>query len=77
MKLNNFKTVEIGLSKIELQSFFERFGERYWNDNDDIIFIPISEFINNNSDLEHKFYTFFGNVDKSVEGIYININKSE
>jgi len=75
MKILSYKTVEIVLSEMELASFFERFGSSYWNDHDNLIFIPISEFIGDNRHLMDKFYNFFP-IDRNISGIYINCNKS-
>jgi peptidase E len=77
MQTLSFKIVEVKLSRTELMSYFERFGDRYWNDTENIIFIPIAKFIGDNKHLEHKFYTFFGGIGNDVAGVYINCNKCE
>lgn len=75
MKILSYRTVEIVLSEMELDSFFERFGSKYWNDQDNIIFIPVNDFIGDNIHLRDKFYNFFP-IDRDVSGIYINCDKS-
>jgi peptidase E len=77
MQTLSFNTVEVKLSRTELKSYFERFGNRYWNDTENVIFIPIAEFVGDNKNLEHKFYRFFSGIGNNVSGVYINCNKCE
>lgn len=58
---------------MELLSFREKFGDIYWNETENVIFIPVEEYISQHHvSAILKFYNFFSEVDRDVKGVYIN-----
>jgi hypothetical protein len=51
-----------GMTDIEKSSYVEKFGESYWNDNEDIVCIPLHEMnIHQIAKLEMFFSTIISN----------------
>jgi hypothetical protein len=70
------KSLTVNLTTDELKSYFEKFGLTFWNDNEDIICIPISDLARAkepNESLLQKYYTFFGIGYGEVDNIIIFI----
>lgn len=53
------------LTGMEISSYFEKFGENYWNDTEGMVCYPLKE-IRENEHLKKKFENFFNiDVDKA------------
>lgn len=74
MKYLQLSTVEVVLTRHELESFREKFGDGFQNGN--FIFIRFSE-LNYSKEWFDKFFTFFGGIDQNrTEAIFIDCYKS-
>jgi len=77
MKKFQLQYLEVMLTSEELTSYFKIFGDRFWNDTENQIFIPLDRLSESDNFTEFfdKICNFFGTINLDlVSGIYIDCN---
>ena len=73
MRINSTSTIEINnLTKQEIGSYFEKFGEEGWLDVENFILIDMSD---KNLDQINKLDTFFNIDSRKYRFIVVNLNE--
>lgn len=77
MKNFQLQYLEVKLTNKELDSYFKIFGDKFWNDTENQIFIPIGYLYEEDDFTEFfdKICDFFGKINIDlISGIYIDCN---
>lgn len=77
MKTFQLQYLEVMLTSEELTSYFKIFGDKFWNDTENQVFIPIGNLREEDDFTEFfdKVCNFFGTINLDlINGIYIDCN---
>jgi hypothetical protein len=61
------------LTSDEVGSYFEKFGESYWNDTEGFVCVPVAQIMNNHY-LMSKYNMFFGIFIEDLDFLIIDVN---